>query len=156
MIGNAIKAIRNRQQSVSKQIKSLQAEAGKLEEALRVLATLGAGVVTGKAQPRKIKKRRMSAAGRRAIAAAAKARWAKLRAPKAAKAAPAPVKKRKMSAAGRRAIAAAAKLRWKLYRAKGAKAATAPGKKRRLSAAGRKAIIAGIKARWAKIRAAQK
>jgi hypothetical protein len=55
------------------------------------------------------KKRKMSAAGRRAIAAAAKARWAKLR---AAKGKPVKTTRRKLTAAGRAALSAAAKARW--------------------------------------------
>jgi hypothetical protein len=54
----------------------------------------------------------MSAAGRAKIAAAAKARWAKIHA------ADKPVKKKHtMSAAGRAKIAAAAKARWAKVRA---------------------------------------
>ncbi len=67
------------------------------------------------------KKGGMSAAGRAAIAAAQRARWAKAKAGKvatvAAKTAEAkPAKKRTMSAAGRAAIAAAAKARWAKFR----------------------------------------
>jgi hypothetical protein len=51
-------------------------------------------------------KRNMSTAGRAAIAAAQKARWAKLKGKKAGK------RKHKMSAAGRAAIVAAQKARW--------------------------------------------
>ena len=63
----------------------------------------------GKAAP---KKWTMSAAARRKISAAAKARWAKVKG--TAKATP---KKRTMSLAGRRKIAAAAKARWARFRA---------------------------------------
>ena len=56
-----------------------------------------------------VKKGGMSAAGRRAIAAAQKARWAKVnKGKKSVKSA----KKHKMSAAGRAAIIAAQKARW--------------------------------------------
>lgn len=65
------------------------------------------------------KKRGMSAAGRAAVAAAQKARWAKIKAGK--KAVKAPSKKRKMSAAGRARIAAAAKARWAKAKAAGKK-----------------------------------
>jgi len=61
------------------------------------------------------KKRRMSAAGRRAIAAAQKKRWAAIKgnvAPKAPKKV-----KRKLSAAGKAAIVAALKKRWAAKRA---------------------------------------
>jgi hypothetical protein len=64
------------------------------------------------------KKRKMSASGRAKIAAAQKARWAKV---KGRKSAAKPVKqaRRKMSAAGRAKIAAAARARWKTAKAQG-------------------------------------
>ena len=59
------------------------------------------------------KKRGMSAAGRAKVAAAQKARWAKINATKpAAKVAKPAKKKFTMSAAGRAKISAAAKARW--------------------------------------------
>jgi hypothetical protein len=84
--------------------------------------------------PGRPKKRKMSAAGRKAIGEAAKARWAKIHAKKAAKltaktskpakTTPAQKPKRKMSAAGKAAISAATKARWAKIRAeKAAKAA---------------------------------
>jgi hypothetical protein len=68
------------------------------------------------AEPKKRKK--MSAAGRARIAAAARARWAALRGEKTTKQEPAQVK-RHMSAASRAAIAAAAKARWAKVKASG-------------------------------------
>ena len=66
------------------------------------------------------RKRGMSAAGRRRIAAAQKARWAKAKA-EAGLSAPAtptaPKAKRKLSEAGRKAISEATKRRWALKRA---------------------------------------
>jgi hypothetical protein len=64
------------------------------------------------------KGRKMSAAGRAKIAAAARARWAKV---KGRKSVAKPVKKlrRKMSAAARAKIAAAARARWKKAKAQG-------------------------------------
>jgi hypothetical protein len=61
------------------------------------------------------KKGKMSAAGRAAIRAAQKARWAKIK----GTAKPAKKAKRKMSAAGRAAISAAAKARWAKAKAAG-------------------------------------
>lgn len=58
----------------------------------------------------------MSAAGRARIAAAQKARWAKV---KAGEGNDAPKKRRKLSAEGRARIAAAAKARWAKARAAG-------------------------------------
>jgi hypothetical protein len=71
----------------------------------------------GAGMPGPFVKRRMSAAGRAAIAAGARKRWAKLNSKGAVK----PVKKgrRKMSAAGRARIAAAAKARWAKAKAAG-------------------------------------
>jgi hypothetical protein len=60
------------------------------------------------------KRRRMSAAGRARIAAAARARWAKIRGQKES-----PRKKRKVSAAARLRLSAAAKARWKKAKAAG-------------------------------------
>lgn len=57
-------------------------------------------------------KRNMSAAGRAAIAAAAKARWAKFRAGKGLANPAKSIRKNKMSAAGRARLAAAVKARW--------------------------------------------
>lgn len=65
------------------------------------------------------KKRGMSAAGRARVAAAQKARWAKIKAAKPA--AKAPAKRRKMSAAARARISAAAKARWAKAKAAGKK-----------------------------------
>jgi len=64
------------------------------------------------------KKRKFSAAARAKIAAAQKARWAKLKGTKPA-AKPVAKKKSKMSAAGRARISAAAKARWAKAKAAG-------------------------------------
>jgi hypothetical protein len=77
------------------------------------------------------RKRKMSAAGRRRIAAAQKARWAKIRGeaePTSAPAAPKPTK-RKLSAAGRKAISEATKRRWALKRAEAQKSQSTVAKK---------------------------
>jgi hypothetical protein len=66
--------------------------------------------------PAKEKKKGMSRAGRAKIAAAQKARWAKVKTVKPAKA-----KKRKMSAAAKAKISAAAKARWAKAKAAGKK-----------------------------------
>jgi hypothetical protein len=60
------------------------------------------------------RKRRMSAAGRAAIGAAQKARWAKLKGKKRV-----PKGKRRMSADARAKISASAKRRWKAVKAAG-------------------------------------
>jgi hypothetical protein len=70
-------------------------------------------------QPTKRGRRRMSAAGRRAIAEAQRKRWA---ASKKQVGEESPKPKRKLSRAGRAAIVAATKRRWALKRAEAAKA----------------------------------
>ena len=68
-------------------------------------------------------KRGMSAAGRQRIAAAQKARWAKVKKTASSPATVEPKKrKRKLSAAGRKAISEATKKRWALKRAETQKA----------------------------------
>ena len=126
---------------IQEKIQSLQEELGQL---------LG-GEISISAQTTEAlkKKRKMSAAGRAAIRAAQKARWAKIKgtAP-SAKLALKP--KRKMSAQGLANI-----------RAGVAKRMAAQGKpvqkpKRKFSAAGRAALSAAAKARWAKAKKAGK
>ena len=75
-----------------------------LDAALVVLGKLGGGSRYAKSG------RTMSAAGRKRISLAQKARWAKARGQ-------APQAKRKMSAAGRKRIAAAQRARWARVRA---------------------------------------
>jgi len=67
----------------------------------------------------KPKKHKMSAAGRAAISAAAKARWAKIKGAKPA--AIAPAKKRTMSAAAKAKLSLAAKARWAKIKSAGKK-----------------------------------
>jgi hypothetical protein len=143
-------------------------QAADLQEQIAGLQTQLAGIiyVGGKthipvqaAKPAK-KKGGMSAAGRAKVAAAQKARWAKIKAAKSVAAKP--VKKGGMSAAGRARIVAAQKARW--AKIKGAKTAaskpaakpspvTKPAKKK-ISPEGIARIKAAQKARWAKIKAA--
>lgn len=78
----------------------------------------GAGKILGR-PPGNPKRRKMSAAGRKAIAEAAKKRWAAYRGEKPAKPEKPMKKRRTMSAAGRAKIAAAAKARWAKAKAAG-------------------------------------
>ena len=92
----------------------------------------GASAESGAESGSPVRKRKISAAGRRRMAAAQKARWAKIRGeadgkPSSAQS-PAPKAKRKLSAAGRKAISEATKRRWALKRAEAVKA-SAPTKK---------------------------
>ena len=89
----------------------------KIEALHHELTSLLGGSVPAKAPKQK---GGMSAAGRARVAAAQKARWAKVKAGKTASKAPA--KKSNMSAAGRAKIAAAQKARWATVKAAKAKA----------------------------------
>jgi hypothetical protein len=80
-------------------------------------------------------KRKMSAAGRRAIIAGTKKRWAAVKAAKAAAAAPAPVAEAPKVTPAKTSV---------------------PVKKGALTAAGRKALSIAMKKRWAKKKAATK
>ena len=91
----------------STQLKRIVALKEKIEKLQSQLQAVANSSSVGKAAP---KRRRMSAAARKKISAAAKARWAKVK----GKAAP---KKRTMSLAARRKIAAAARARWARVRA---------------------------------------
>jgi hypothetical protein len=120
---------------IQEKIQSLQSELNDI---------LGAEVsspVTTTDTPQKRKKRKMSAAGRAAIAAAAKARWAKIRGTKAPT-------KRKMSAAGLANIRAGVAKRMAAQR----KALHKP--KRKMSAAWRRALARAWEARRQQAKAA--
>lgn len=73
-------------------------------------------------EPLRQKRRKMSAAGRRAIAEAQRKRWAEAKKVTEPEPEEAAKPKRRLSAAGRRAIIAATKKRWALKRAESAKA----------------------------------
>jgi hypothetical protein len=89
-------------------------------------------------------KRKISAAGRRRMAAAQQARWARVRGQFELPAAPSAIKpakqKRKMSEAGRKAISEASKRRWAVKRANAQKPQAAVAKKaaRKKTAAGKR------------------
>lgn len=88
---------------------------------LRAKLSEGPAEIAVTPEPAKPKRRKLSAAGRKAIAEAQRKRWAASRVqadtviPKSA------APKRKLSAAGRKAIIAAVKKRWALRRAEVAK-----------------------------------
>jgi hypothetical protein len=83
--------------------------------------------------PKPPAKRKLSAAGRRAIIAATKRRWAAIRAAKATAVAPAPVAATPKAAPAKTSV---------------------PAKKGGLTTAGRKALSIAMKKRWAKKKAA--
>ena len=118
---------------IQEKIQSLQKELNQI---------LGATVESAPSESPK--KRKMSAAGRRAIAAAAKARWAKIKGT---------APKRKLSAQGIANIRAGVARR---MAARGKASAAKPVRKRNLTAAGRAALSAAAKARWANAKRAGK
>ena len=141
-----------------------QSEIEKLDQIIAGIESLnGAVPASGKtAKPKRI----ISAASRRKMALAQRARYAKtqkesqpvLAVAKSTESAPA---KRTMSASARRKIAAAQKARWASVRKESqptlvAKSTGSAPAKRKLSAAGRKRIAAAQRARWAKLKAAKK
>jgi hypothetical protein len=101
----------------SKQLKQAAKIKDKIAALENQLAKIAGGNGSGMPSPFVARKRGgMSAAGRRAIIAAQKLRWSKLKS-KSAK----PAKKRKMNLAARKKIAAAAKKRWAKAKAAGKK-----------------------------------
>ena len=102
MVSNAVKELQAARQQLVAKINGLEKEAKQIDQAIAALS----GLAGGEAGP---VKRKMSAAGRKAIAVAARARWAKYQAGKTAPAKPA---KRKMSAAAKAKLSAFQKARW--------------------------------------------
>ena len=96
--------------------------AADLKEKIEALNTELASILgTPASAPAKARKKRgMSAAGRAAVAAAQKTRWAKIKAGKPTSKAPTKTK-RTMSAAAKARISAAAKARWAKAKAAGKK-----------------------------------
>jgi hypothetical protein len=112
-----------------------------IDELRQLLNPVGTGAAAASATP--TPKRKISAAGRRRMAAAQQARWAKVRGQADLPSSPAASKparnKRKLSAAGRKAISDATKKRWALKRAETQKAQpTATQKAVGKTAAGKK------------------
>jgi hypothetical protein len=108
----------------SKQLRQAADLKEKIDGLETELATILGGNGSGMSSPFKAskaaKKKGMSAAGRARIAAAQKARWAKVKAVNPAKAGvKAPAKRKVMSAAAKAKISAAAKKRWAKAKAAG-------------------------------------
>jgi cell division septum initiation protein DivIVA len=114
-----------RPEIITAAIEGFEAQKTKLDAQiaeLRQMLSGGTAAPNATSEPSKRKRRKMSAAGRKAIAEAQRKRWAaskKAARPSAPKAAPKP--KRKLSAAGRKAIITATKKRWAVVRAAKAK-----------------------------------
>ncbi len=125
-----------------------QSEVEKLNQVISGIESLNGLGVSHKATP---SSRRVSAASRRKMALAQRARWASIRkqSQPATDSTPA---KRTMSAAARKRISLMQKARW--AKLKGQVAAPKP--KRHISAAGKRGIAAAARARWAQFRAAKK
>jgi hypothetical protein len=107
MLTNLTPAQLRKAASIKEQIEALNKELG------AILGSTGVSAPSKAAKP--AKKGGMSAAGKARIAAAQKARWAKIKAAKGkpvVKAASKPAKKFTMSAAAKAKISAAAKARW--------------------------------------------
>ena len=133
----------------------------------QLTAVLGGAASASAAKPangRRGGRRKLSPEARARIAAAQRARWAKVRGGKpAAKPAKAPGKRggrRKLSPEARERIAAAQRARWAKVRGgkPAAKPAKAPGKRggrRKLSPEARERIAAAQRARWAAVRKAK-
>ena len=112
--------------NIAEMVKELQQERDRLDQAIAALAALAGTTRTSSARGAASGPRRtLSAAARRKVSLAQKARWAKLRAQNSAKGQPSTVNpgKRTMSAAARRKIAAAQRARWAKLRAQQKKAA---------------------------------
>ena len=103
----------------SKQLRRAASITEQIEELNNELNKLAGGSTTPAKTARP--KRRMSAAGRARISAAAKARWAKVKGSKQSTKPAAKKARRKMSAASRAKIAASARARWAKAKAAGKK-----------------------------------
>jgi hypothetical protein len=122
---------------------------GKIAE-LRAMLPGGPAESAATPETSKRKRRKMSAAGRKAIAEAQRKRWAaSQKATEASAPEAAPKPKRKLSRAGRAAIVAATKKRWAAFHKSQKSKETLPKKK--LSPARKAALVANLaKARAAK------
>ena len=99
----------------AKVLTELQRERSRLDQAIQAIGNLVGGNNTGTAETKGNRpKRKLSAAGRRRIAAAQRARWAKLRSQNSAKGQirAMNIGKPTLSAATRSKIAAAQRARW--------------------------------------------
>src|ERR1700679_1721760 len=99
--------------NLSQIVAQLSGEQARLTQELKTIS--GALAAFGKVSQRRVVKRQLSAAGRKSIAAAQRARWAKIRGGK--QNIVTMPKRRTMSAASRKKIAAAQRARWARVRA---------------------------------------
>jgi hypothetical protein len=120
---------------------SIRRQIGSLEKRLASILRVPSAGAVPRGGPQ-----RVSAATRARLAAAARARWTRLRTPTR----PAPARKKgELTPAGRRRLSQLMKARWAARR-KAAGTKTAPtGKKGGITSAGRKRLSQLMKARWA-------
>jgi hypothetical protein len=112
----------NALQELRAERREAQSQVEKLDKAISAIESLNGSAPTGKVQGTRV----ISAASRRKMARAQKARWAKVRQasqPAVAKRTGSALVKRTMSASARRKIAAAQRARWAKIRAKQKKVA---------------------------------
>jgi hypothetical protein len=112
-------AIKEEIESLTAQLDAIVGNGGPAASASDFVKKEESAVASAPVPRRGVYKR--SKAARAAMAAAQKARWAKIKGgdPEAANGETAPKKQRKMSAAGRARISAAAKARWAMAKAQG-------------------------------------
>jgi hypothetical protein len=82
MLDNSIKELNQRKAAIVKEIAALNSEDAKIDKVIAAIGALPVKEAAPEAKPTK-KKGKMSAAGRKAISDAVKARWAKINAAKA-------------------------------------------------------------------------
>jgi hypothetical protein len=140
-LGNALQELR-------KDRNATQLRLEKLDQIISGIESLS-GI--GASQNSTQKTHTVSAASRRKMALAQKARWAGIRKASQPVAGSAPAK-RTMSAAARKRISLVQKARWAKLKGQ----AVAPKSRRQISAAGKRRIAAAARARWAQFRAAKK
>jgi len=138
--------------SIRRQIDNLQQ---RLSSILRGSTPRPAGAPAAKASRPAQTGRYFSPATRAKLAAAAKARWARLRGGATTTATPAR-KKGQLTPAGRRKLSQLMKARWAARRKTTVKKAAPAKKKGALTAAGRRRLSELMKARWAARRKASK
>ena len=114
MVSNAVKELQSAKKQLIIQISGLQKEISKIDSAIATLSSLpGASAAVAAPVVASTGKRTMSAAARKAISEAVKARWAKINAAKATAVVAKPAKKKyKMSAAAKAKLSAFQKARW--------------------------------------------
>jgi hypothetical protein len=140
-LDNALRELRGRRSG-------MQVELEKLNQIITGIESLNGAGASHAAIP---STRKVSAASRRKMALAQRARWARRKSqPVAATKTTGSTRRRTMSASARRKISLAQKARWAKAKGQG------PKPRHTISAAGRRRIAAAARARWAKIKAAKK